>query len=79
MPRASKASINNDYLSKGVSISPVIPTPGDNIKVSYDGILAKSGANDILAHVGYGNSWSNLYDYRMKKVSNRVRNYNSSK
>lgn len=65
MARTSRSSANNEYVSNGVSISPVVPAPGDNVKISYDGILSKSGATDILAHVGYGNSWSNVYDYRM--------------
>lgn len=64
MPRTSK---NNEYMSNGVTISPAIPTAGEKVKVSYDGLLSKSGANHIYAHVGFGNSWDNSSFYQMNK------------
>lgn len=66
MPRAAKA--NNDYLSNGVTIKPAVPTPGEKITVMYDGLLSKSGASHIYAHVGFGNKWNNIYDYPMTRT-----------
>lgn len=64
MPRVSK---NNDYISKGVTISPAVPTAGENVKILYDGILSKSGASDVIAHVGFGSGWESTFDYRMSR------------
>ncbi len=64
MPRASKSS---EYISNGVTISPAIPTAGEKVKVLYDGLLSKSGANDIYVHVGFGSSWNNSSFYKMNK------------
>jgi hypothetical protein len=66
MPRVSK---NNEYISNGVTISPAIPTSGEKVKVSYDGLLSKSGANHIYAHVGFGRNWDNSSFYQMNKGS----------
>lgn len=67
MPRSSKN--NSDYVSNGITVNPAIPSVGEQVKIKYDGLLAKSGATDILAHVGYGSKWNNLYDYRMSRSS----------
>jgi hypothetical protein len=72
MPRVSKtasAGASNTYMSNGVSISPAIPTAGEKVKIMYDGLLAKSGATHVYAHVGFGAAWDNLYDYQMDKTS----------
>lgn len=71
MPRARKATSTNntEYLNNGVSITPAVPAAGDKIKVRYDGLLAKSGATHVFAHVGYGNNWDHQRDYQMKKTS----------
>lgn len=41
----------------------------DRVKVVYDGLLPKSGAAHVYAHVGYGNKWENESDYAMLKTS----------
>lgn len=73
MPGINKTAalnINNkDYMPNGVTISPAIPTAGEKVKVMYDGLLAKSGASHVFAHIGFGNNWDNLYDYRMDRTS----------
>ncbi|HOQ37139.1 MAG TPA: carbohydrate-binding protein [Acetivibrio sp.] len=66
MPRASKA--NSDYMANGVAIMPSIPSVGDNLTIKYDGLLSKSGASHIYAHVGFGNKWNHLYDYPMTRT-----------
>ncbi|MCX8130277.1 MAG: carbohydrate-binding protein [Clostridia bacterium] len=72
MPRAKKianTASSSEYMSNGVIISPSIPSPGDEITVMYDGILSKSGANHIFAHIGYGSMWDDRAYYRMEKTT----------
>ncbi|MDP4183282.1 MAG: carbohydrate-binding protein [Bacillota bacterium] len=64
MPRSSK---NTEYMQNGISLSPAVPTAGEKIKVIYDGLLAKSGANDIYAHIGYGSNWDRSSYFKMNK------------
>ncbi len=66
MPRARKA--NNDYMSNGINISPSVLTSGESVKVQYDGLLAKNGANHIYAHVGFGTTWDRKSYVKMKKA-----------
>ncbi|HHV98498.1 MAG TPA: carbohydrate-binding protein [Clostridiaceae bacterium] len=70
MPRAAKKQnlINNHYLENGVSVSPALPTVGEKVKIIYDGLLSKSGATHVYAHVGFGSKWENVYDYQMKRT-----------
>lgn len=60
--------MSNDYLQNGISLSPTVPSVGEKIKFVYDGILAKNGASEVFAHVGYGNTWDQSYDFRMTKT-----------
>lgn len=45
------------YSENGVTISKEKIIVGDTIILTYDGLLAKSGADVIVAHIGYGDSW----------------------
>lgn len=63
----TKMPKNNDYLMNGVVISPAVPSTGDVVKIVYDGILAKSGANEIYAHIGFGKGWNGVGDYKMSR------------
>ncbi|HHW49686.1 MAG TPA: carbohydrate-binding protein [Clostridiaceae bacterium] len=65
---SNEITTNNNYLENGVSISPVIPTVGEKVKIKYDGLLSKCGATHVYAHVGYGSNWDNVYDYQMTKT-----------
>lgn len=68
MARGSKNNTNLcDYISNGISISPAVVTPGEQVKVIYDGLLAKNGANHVYAKVGFGNKWDNENYYQMTK------------
>jgi len=71
LPRTSKKQtvINNRYLDNGVSVSPALPTVGEKVKVFYDGLLSKSGATHVYAHVGFGSKWENVYDYQMTRTN----------
>ena len=59
---------HNKYLSNGVYITPQEVTLGDKVRISYDGLLAKSGAPVVYARVGFGNKWSNAADIQMIKT-----------
>lgn len=60
---------NSDYMSNGVTISPAVPGTGDNVMITYDGLLAKSGATHVFAHVGFGSRWDKINDFRMERTS----------
>lgn len=61
--------IINKYIKNGVHVTPQEVTVGDKVRLSYDGLLAKSGALDLFAHVGYGNNWNDTADVKMKKTA----------
>ncbi|MCX7711222.1 MAG: carbohydrate-binding protein [Clostridia bacterium] len=70
MPRTGQQAVtaNNQFIANGITISPDAPVAGESVRVIYDGLLAKSGASDVLAHVGFGDKWENVFDYRMVKT-----------
>lgn len=70
MPKTGQSPItaNNQYIANGITLSPETPTAGESVRVIYNGLLAKSGASDLLAHVGFGNQWDSSFDYRMVKT-----------
>jgi len=47
------------YESNGVSLSKKALYSGDTVEVSYDGLLAQSGAQNVFLHIGYGDEWEN--------------------
>lgn len=55
---------SDQYEQNGIHVY----SSSDRIKVVYDGLLHRSGATDIYAHVGLGSKWSNPYDYKMHKT-----------
>lgn len=59
---------SNEYLANGVIISPTNPHPGEAVKICYNGLLPKSGAGNIAAHVGFGFEWQNTYDVQMTRT-----------
>lgn len=68
MPRVSKSDENmNFYSSNGVMAVTDKNRSGKEIKLRYDGILNKSGANEVYAQVGYGSDWDNKQFYKMDK------------
>lgn len=70
MARAVKTPKENmEYMQNGVAISPSLPSVGDKVQIVYDGLLSKSGATHVYAHIGYGNRWENLQDVPMVKTS----------
>ena len=68
MPRAVKKKEITEFIDNGVVFSPATPAIGDKLKVTYNGLLSKSGATDVIAHFGYGNKWEQKKDIRMNKT-----------
>lgn len=73
IPKAEKR-INNKrltttFVEKGVSITPMPVTLEEEVTITYDGLLAQSGASAIYAHLGNGSSdnWKNVQDLPMTK------------
>jgi len=57
--------ISQEFWNNGVSL-----TQKDNsLRVSYQGLLANSGAPEVYAHVGYGLDWQGTNDYKMHKTA----------
>lgn len=78
----TRCSSANQYKSNGITITPANFTSGDKIKVTYTGLLSQSGANEIYAHIGWGDSWENVNDIKMSKTktgfSTTITAYNSA-
>lgn len=64
-----RAMHDADYPS-GVVVDPVPITAGEEITVLYNGLLSKSGADQVYLHVGYGDArgWTNIGSYRMSRT-----------
>ena len=67
---SSSSSSFNNYFSNGVSINPSHPTSQNLTTITYNGILAQSGASEIYARVGFGNNWESTHEYKMARTSN---------
>ena len=65
----AKSCTNNcSYATNGLTINPTSFTSGDKIKITYTGLLLQCGANEIYAHVGWGDSWEDVNDIKMSKT-----------
>ena len=49
----------------GISVRFVYPDK-KNVRIAYNGLLAKSGASEVYLHTGLGDNWQNVYDHRME-------------
>ncbi|NLU42912.1 MAG: hypothetical protein GXX08_12015 [Firmicutes bacterium] len=62
----SKASSHD--IGGGVFVSPLPITAGDRVTLKYNGLLSRSGATRVFAHVGYGRrNWVGVTDMPMTK------------
>ena len=66
--------MNNNYqptpdLDQGITVQPTPIIAGQRLEIKYDGLLAKSGAQDVYLHAGFGvnKDWSNVMDIKMTK------------
>ena len=62
--------ISVKYSKSGVYCNPSVIDRGKDVHIIYEGMLAKSGAEKVFAHVGYGpnDKWSSTDLYEMEKV-----------
>jgi hypothetical protein len=54
----------------GVHVTPSTIRAHHTVEVSYEGLLAKSGAQDVFVHCGIsdrGTAWKNVKDVKMQK------------
>lgn len=58
----------NPYINNGVVSYPTTPVFGKKVTISYNGLLSNSGAQDVYAHVGFGNTWRDSCDYKMART-----------
>lgn len=62
-------AISNEYLANGVIVTPNNPEPNENVTIVYNGLLAKSGAQEVYARVGFGHHWHGSQDLRMIRTN----------
>lgn len=51
------ASVIQEYESNGVLISKSPLKVGESVTLTYKGLLADHGAEQVIAHIGYGENW----------------------
>jgi hypothetical protein len=56
---------SNEYLANGVILTPANPEAYENVTIVYNGLLSKSGATELYAHVGFGPDWQGAQDLKM--------------
>lgn len=56
------------YEDSGVELSKATINVGDEVTLLYRGLLAKSGADSVYAHIGYGDNWEGKEFIPMEKV-----------
>lgn len=63
---------NNNYTNQGITIVPNIISEGDKVTLVYQGLLAKSGADAVYAHIGFGDgsNWQSPTYVKMGRTSN---------
>lgn len=55
--------------AEGVSIEPNLPELGEQIRISYNGLLDQSGADQVYLHIGYENNWHDIEDIPMERTT----------
>lgn len=56
--------------NQGISIKPMPSQIGDRCNITYEGLLKKSGADQVFLHCGYGSNWKNEQDLPMYNTAN---------
>ncbi|WP_066637091.1 carbohydrate-binding protein [Desulfolucanica intricata] len=54
----------------GVAVDPTPITAGQEVTILYNGLLAKSGAQEVYLHMGFGDNrnWHGTKDVRMERT-----------
>lgn len=71
MPKkTAKSNKIHSATAEGISITPIPATEGDTLNIAYDGLLTKSGALTVYAHLGYGSNdnWVDIEDIAMRNI-----------
>lgn len=65
--------MHNQDVDQGIKVQPTPIIAGQRIEIQYEGLLARSGAQDIFLHAGFGrnNSWDDVTEVRMQRQGNR--------
>jgi hypothetical protein len=50
-------TIKQPFAENGIIVSKASIKAGDEIALSYSGLLAQNGADELYVHVGYGEAW----------------------
>ncbi|MBZ4647019.1 MAG: hypothetical protein JG777_2508 [Clostridia bacterium] len=61
-------SMKQPYEKNGIIVDPVTVRNGDNLKITYDGLLAQAGAAHVYLHIGEGENFFNVQDVKMEKI-----------
>ncbi len=56
--------------AQGISTSPEAVHSGELLRITYSGLLANGGADQVYLHAGYGDKWSYVKDYPMQRSAN---------
>lgn len=59
---------NKKYNANGLAIIPAFPAKGETVRVVYNGLLARSGADKVYVRFGFGEEWDKELDYRMTRT-----------
>jgi len=51
--------------NQGIRLEPMPDKVGEKCRITYEGLLKKSGADQVYLHCGYGASWTNVQDLPM--------------
>lgn len=54
----------------GIYVGPTPITSGEDVEIKYNGLLARSGAEEVYLHAGFGinDQWDRVKDIKMRKV-----------
>lgn len=79
MPRKTTKTTDTDKgkrqhaaeIEGGVMIRPVPLTRGEQVTITYDGLLSYAGADQVYLHSGFGSNqnWQQVYDHKMVRTA----------
>ncbi|MCX7920445.1 MAG: carbohydrate-binding protein [Clostridia bacterium] len=64
------ATVNQPYQENGVEVSKKTIYVGDEVTLSYSGLLYTSGADMVYAYIGYGDEWEQSEYVPMERGDN---------
>lgn len=66
----SHSSSDGMHDVSGVNVYPTPITLGEHVNIVYDGLLSRSGAQDVYLHAGFGfhDHWRDIKDLKMLRT-----------